>query len=195
MRPGKTVIIGIACIMIAGCQAKEPDSPDGPLYFSTPKIAVTEISKMSEAKDWPTLARYYDLTDTPEDPAQLTSSEFFYAGDDVKPAHPSGVSKFKHPFAPGFTFDSVRKLDTPGVMEVTVSLEIDQGDGRVQRGIRGFLMRKTDNGYQVLRNKAPPFRRPVGQSTVSRAARRSSRPAGVSLASRRPTPSRGLLLS
>ena len=141
--------------LIAQHKGTTIESTEGPIYFSSPQEAVERISAMLRRKDWGKLARYYDLTDTPIDRATLNSGEFFYTDKRPEAAHPAGFWHYKHPFAPGFKFDSVRKLETPGVIEVTVKVEIDQGDGTPQRGIQTFLMRRSDKGYQVMPHKAP----------------------------------------
>jgi hypothetical protein len=147
------VLISILC-GLCGCN---PKASDGPLYFSNPANAVEEITVMLEEKNWPKLARYYDLDDAPIERATLISGEFFYTDKEPESFHPAGFWHYKHPFAPGFKFHSTRPLDEPGVIEVTTMVEIDQGGGMIQRGIEAFLMRKTDKGYQVLPHKAPPF--------------------------------------
>ncbi len=156
MTLAKTTMISLACLILVGCRAAR-ESAEGPMYFPTPQAAVEQISVMLREKDWPRLARYYDLTDTRVDRATLLSGEFFYTDEKPEVAHPAGFWHYKHPFAPGFKFASVRELDEPGIIEVTVEVEIDQGGGMIQRGIQTFLMRKSDNGYQVMPHKAPPF--------------------------------------
>ena len=144
------------CLFLAGCITC-PGTSDGAKYFTTPADAVEQITTMLERKDWPELARYYDLSDSPEDPAKLSSGEFFYTDQEPPVSHPAGFWRYKHPFAPGFELHSTRELDEPGVIEVTVMVEIDQGGGMIQRGIETFLMRQTKRGYQVMPHKAPPF--------------------------------------
>jgi hypothetical protein len=146
----------VLCLFLAGCITC-PRATSGAKYFTSPAEAVERITTMLERKDWPELARYYDLSDSPEDPARLLSGEFFYTDQQPPVAHPAGFWRYKHPFAPGFEFHSTRELDEPGVVEVTVMIEIDQGAGMIQRGIETFLMRRTKRGYQVMPHKAPPF--------------------------------------
>lgn len=146
----------LICLWLAGCKSS-PEAADGPKYFASPAEAVERITGMLEEKNWVALARHYDLSDSPEDRATLLSGEFFYTDEEPAAAHPAGFWHYRHPFAPGFTFHSTRELDEPGVVEVTVMVEIDQGGGMVQRGIETFLMRRTDRGYQVMPHKAPPF--------------------------------------
>lgn len=141
-------------VLLGACQsAAGPD--DGPLYFTDPQSAVRQITVLLKEKDWPRLARYYDLADSPVRRADLESGEFFYTEKRPEFAHPAGFWRYKHPFAPGFEFQATRELETPGVVEVTVEVEIDQGGGMIQRGVQHFLMRKSSRGYQVMPHKAP----------------------------------------
>ena len=149
----QAIVLGL---FLAGC-ITSPRPTDGARYFASPADAVEQITTMLERQDWPELARYYDLSDSPEDPATLISGAFFYTDEEPPVAHPAGFWRYKHPFAPGFEFHSTRELDEPGVIEVTVMIEIDQGAGMIQRGIETFLMRRTKRGYQVMPHKAPPF--------------------------------------
>ncbi len=146
----------IVCLGLAGCSSS-PATTDGPKYFPSPAEAVERITVMLEEKNWVELAHYYDLSDSPEERATLTSGEFFYTDQEPAMAHPAGFWHYRHPFAPGFPFHSRRDLEAPDVIEVTVMVEIDQGGGMVQRGTERFLMRQTDNGYQVMPHKAPAF--------------------------------------
>ena len=150
----KMVTVGIVCILAAGCR-ETASRADAPKYFASPASAVERISSLLEEKNWPELARYYDLTGTPMDRADLVSGEFFYTDQEPAAAHPAGFWHYKHPFAPAFKFKSTRELEEPGVIEVTVGVEIDQGGGMIQWGLQTFLMRKTEQGYQVMPHKAP----------------------------------------
>ena len=141
-------------VLVAGC-GQSATSSDAGKYFASPKAAVKQITVMLEEKNWPELAKYYDLLDSPVDRAELVNGEFFYTEERPEVAHPAGFWKYKHPFAPAFEFKSTRDLEKPGVIEVTVEVEIDQGGGMTQRGMQTFLMRKSDKGYQVLPHKAP----------------------------------------
>jgi len=120
-------------------------------YFESPQIAVELITIMLKDKNWKELTKHYDLTNSDTEPKPLKSGDFFYTEERPESAHPAGFWKYKHPFAPGFKYDSVRDVtEEPGIVEVTISIEIDQGGGMIQRGYNTFLMRKSDLGYQVL---------------------------------------------
>ncbi len=149
-----TTITCSLCVFSLGC-GETATSDDAGKYFASPEAAVEQITVMLKDKNWPELAEYYDLADSPEDRADLVSGEFFYTEEQPEVAHPAGFWKYKHPFSPAFEFKSTRDLEEPGVIEVTVGVEIDEGGGMIQRGLDTFLMRKSDKGYQVLPHKAP----------------------------------------
>lgn len=129
---------------------------DDALYFEDPRSAVTEITRLLKAKDWKTLARYYNLEDSDVKRADLESGAFFYTDKRPEAAHPAGFWHYKHPFPPGFKYLESRDLKAVGVVEVVVEIEIDQGAGSPpQRGIKAFLMRRNTKGYQVLPGEAP----------------------------------------
>lgn len=141
------------CLMLIGCNGGNSTGNRG--YFKDPASAVEQITVMLEKKDWAELARFYDLTDTPVDIETLRSGEFFYTDERPAAAHPAGFWRYKHPFAPGYKFLETRKLEEPGVIEVSVQVEIDQGGGMIQRGIDTFLMRVSEKGCQIMPHKAP----------------------------------------
>ena len=141
-----------AFVILGGCMG---DSKNDPLYFDNPESAVPLIADMLRAKDWDRLARYYRLEGTDLDRAQLRSGEFFYTEEPPEAAHPAGFWRYKHPFAPGYEFVETRELQPLGQIEVIVAVEIDQGDGTVQRGIDSFLMFRSPEGYQILPGEAP----------------------------------------
>lgn len=140
--------------LIIGC-GQSATTNSGGKYFTSPSVAVEKMRVMLKDKNWAELAGYYDLTDSPVKREELVSGEFFYTEKRPEAAHPAGFWKYKHPFAPAFKFKATRELETPGVIEVTVEVEIDQGGGMIQRGMQTFLMRKSDKGYQVMPHKAP----------------------------------------
>ena len=130
---------------------QEPRSaPATPLYFSSPRAAVERVTELLRAEDWPTLARYYDLSGTSIDRAELTSGRFFLRTERPAVTHPGLPWKYRHPFTPGFTFAQALDRAEVGVVTVVVSIAIDQGDGRTQRAESDFAMRRTDKGYQIL---------------------------------------------
>lgn len=150
----KTLVI-MTAILFTGCASNSGSSTKEEGYFSDPASAVEKISVMLKEKDWTQLAKYYDLSDSPIERSTLLSGDFFYTDQRPESSHPAGFWHYKHPFAPAFKFHSIRELEEPGVIEVTVEVEIDQGGGMIQRGMQSFLMRKTSKGCQVMPHKAP----------------------------------------
>lgn len=154
MRLLKTVSFCVVCMVLVGCNSR-PTVSDSQKYFESPESAVEQIAVMLKEKNWARLADYYDLSDSPVERSTLISGEFFYTDEEPAGAHPAGFWRYKHPFPPAFKFHSTRDLEEPGVIEVTVHVEIDQGGGMIQRGMQTFLMRKTKNGYRIMPHKAP----------------------------------------
>ena len=138
------------CVPIASCQTTSDNTGIGVKYFDNPSISVAQIKIMLKEKNWVELSKYYDLSDSQIERSDLVSGNFFYTEEIPEVAHPAGFWKYKHPFAPAFDYNSVRELEETGVIEVTVSIEINQGGGLIQRGLQTFLMRKSDKGYQVM---------------------------------------------
>lgn len=155
MHLSKILLIAITAILLTGCASNPWGSANNAEYFTDPALAVEKITVMLREKDWPQLAKYYDLSDSPIDRSTLISGEFFYTDQRPKSAHPGGFWRYKHPFSPAFKFHSIRELEESGVIEVTVEVEIDQGGGMIQRGMQTFLMRKTSKGYKVMPHKSP----------------------------------------
>lgn len=163
------VVVMAAVLLSASCQAATArnegvmddsadaipdDRADGPLYFASPREAVAEIKVMLVEKDWVLLSRYYDLGGTEIDAATLRSGEFFYRTRRPEVAHPGGFWRYKHPFSPAFDFDHTVATGDPGTVTVVVSIEIDEGEGMVQRGFSAFQMVEKPQGWQI-RPEAP----------------------------------------
>ena len=108
--------------------------------FASPADAVPALSKLLEARDWTALAACYDA-----DPAALPPAFFF---DADAASHPSGAERWRHPFPPGWRYLSHEEAG--GLAVVQVGIEIDQGDGMIQRGYTEFRMRRTPAGWRVL---------------------------------------------
>jgi hypothetical protein len=119
--------------------------------FNNLRDAIPEIALMLKNENWRDLAAYYDLTESHVERSVLLSGEFFIRKTPPKSAHPGGFWRYRHPFSPEFNFGWVERVEEPGsVVEVFVTIEIDQGGGVIQRGIDSFLMRKRECGYQIL---------------------------------------------
>lgn len=123
------------------------------LFFGSPRQAVDAISKMLIAKDWATLARYYDLDGSDIDRKTLISGEFFVRTKRPRLSHPAVSWRTKHPFSPGFEYSSDSGADEDGIVTVRLSISIDQGSGSpAQEGRDAFEMRQSERGLQILPN-------------------------------------------
>ena len=120
-------------------------------FFASPQEAVPSLARMLAAEDWHALARCYDLGASGIERSELESGRYFRRPM-AAPGHPAGVDRWRHPFAPGYRYLSHR-LDGNEAL-VQVGIEIDQGAGMVQRGLREFRMRKAERGWQVLPDRA-----------------------------------------
>jgi hypothetical protein len=154
-------VILVAALVVAGCarHEKAPAADGGPgdeisrpdaLYFTSPQQAVETAGQLLEKKDWPTLARYYDLAGSPVRREELVNGSFFYSERVTGSQHPAGLSRYKHPFAPGFRFLRTEPTDRQDVTKVSVLIEIEQGGGLTQRGMSAFLLSKHPGGWQIL---------------------------------------------
>ncbi len=126
-----------------------PKSGQYDRYFETPSAAVALVTKLLREEDWKTLSTYYDLTKSPLDRSSLEDANFFLESEKPEVVHPAGFWRYKQPFAPGFEFESSRIIGND-IIEVTVVVEIDQGDGTVQRGLDTFRLKAHPEGYQLL---------------------------------------------
>ena len=120
------------------------------LYFTSPREAVPVVTELLRREDWTTLTRYYDLDGSGIPRDALTSGRFFLHSARPVVAHPGLPWKFRHPFTPGFTFEETRATAAPDIVAVVVGIAIDEGGGRVRRGLSEFKMRKSAGGYRVL---------------------------------------------
>jgi hypothetical protein len=120
------------------------------LYFSSPEAAIPIITNLLRAENWRVLSRYYDLSGTNIAREELESGRFFLNEKRPTDAHPGVAWKYRHPFAPGYRYSSSEDVAALNVVQVVVSIEIDQGGGMIQRGIDEFLMRRSEAGYQIL---------------------------------------------
>ena len=98
-------------------------------YFTSPKEAVPVITDLLMKQDFKTLSAFYDLSSSKIKRADLESGEFFVRNKRPEFAHPAEFWRYKHPFSPGFKFNSVQSTEKEGVYLVRVMVEIDQGAG------------------------------------------------------------------
>jgi hypothetical protein len=124
--------------------------PDA-IFFDSPRDAVPALAKLLAGEDWAGLARCYSLEGSGIDRRELETGRYFRRAS-VAEGHPAGLDRWRHPFPPGYRYLS-HTVDGDGAL-VQVGIEIDQGAGMVQRGLREFRMRKTAGGWQVLPDRA-----------------------------------------
>ena len=109
------------------------------------------ITDLLKKQDYNTLAAFYDLSSSQIKRDDLESGEFFIRKERPEVGHPAGFWRYKHPFAPGFKFNSVQATDIEGVYLVQVEIVIDQWDGSPQQvGSSNFYMIKSTKGWQIL---------------------------------------------
>jgi hypothetical protein len=133
-----------------GCASRSASELAGQRYFDSPQDAVATTAQLLLEESWETLATYYDLSGTDIDRADLHSGRFFIRTERPEGAHPAGFWRYREPFAPAFGYVHEEMTDEPDVVKVVVMVEIEQGDGRVQRGLDQFLLRRSSHGYQLL---------------------------------------------
>ena len=120
-------------------------------YFSSPADAVPIITELLKKNNFKTLAGYYNLSNSEIKLSQLESGDFFIRKKRPEISHPAGFWRYKHPFAPGFKYKSVRATAKEAVFIVEVSISIEQGfDSPMQTGLSFFYMIKSDRGWQIL---------------------------------------------
>jgi len=124
---------------------------DEKIFFASPQEAVPALARMLAAEDWPRLARCYLLDASSIERSDLESGRYFRRSTPAE-GHPAGLDRGRHPFPPGYRYLS-HAVDGDEAL-VRVGIEIDQGGGMVQRGLREFRMRRTDGGWQVLPDRA-----------------------------------------
>ncbi|MBN2520451.1 MAG: hypothetical protein JXB17_08105 [Bacteroidales bacterium] len=120
-----------------------------PLYFESPEKSIPVITELLINADWETLSRYYNLSNSGIDIKELISGDFFIRDKKPEAAHPAAFWRFKHPFSPGFKYLSDYEIKE-NIYKVELVIEIDQGDGMIQKGFQLFYMIKYKQGFQIL---------------------------------------------
>ena len=124
-------------------------------YFTSPGEAVPVITDLLKKQDFKTLTAFYDLSSSKIKRADLESGEFFIRKERPELAHPAEFWRYKHPFAPGFKFNSVQSTEKEGVYLVRVMVVIDQGyNSPQQEGFSDFYMSKSAKGWQILPDRS-----------------------------------------
>lgn len=138
----------VVLLVVLGAAAEAAAST--PLYFSSPEEAVTISTELMRREDWPTLARYYDLSRSTIPREALTSGRFFVRTTPPAMTHPGLPWRYRHPFTPGFSFKEAKAATEVGVYMIVVGIEIDEGGGRIRRAFSDFTLRRSGAGYQIL---------------------------------------------
>jgi len=154
---GMAVFAGILIFFLSGCKSMKSNTKKGmsvTYYFSSPAAAIPIITELLEKKNFKILAKYYDLSNSEIELSELESGDFFIRKERPEVAHPAGSWRYKHPFAPEFSFSNVQSTAKDGIYIIEVSLSIDQGqDFPEQIGLSYFYMIKTDKGWKILPNQ------------------------------------------
>ncbi len=141
-------------LFLCGCtmtQDKNHKEDSMARYFASPEEAVQTITELLTKEDFKTLSAYYDLSGSNLIISDLESGEFFVRREKPAVAHPAGFWRYKHPFAPGFKYNSLQPTDRKGVYLVELIVVIVQGErAPSQVGTSGFYMIQSANGWQVL---------------------------------------------
>jgi len=118
-------------------------------FFESPENAVLQITELLLNEQWEELSGYYDLSDDNIMLEELTSGKFFVRTKVPEIAHPGGFWRYKQPFSPGFICDF--KLIKNNIITVYLKIEIGMGEGRVQKGVDSFKLKKfLGLGYKIL---------------------------------------------
>jgi len=88
----------------------------------------------------------------------LRKGTFFHSPRTEGAEHPSGVTRYRHPFPPGYRLLNTEPTDREDTIKVILSLEIDQGIGVPQRALAAFLLRRQadEGGWQILPQSVEP---------------------------------------
>lgn len=120
-------------------------------YFTSPEESVLVITDLLKREDFKTLALFYNLSSSEIKKTDLESGDFFIRKERPELTHPAELWRYRHPFSPGFKFDSVQSTEKEGVYLVRVVIVIDQGtDFPPQEGFTDFFMIKSAKGWQIL---------------------------------------------
>ena len=159
------------CHMNSAHDASVAECPPVPaataLFFHSPQEAVEKTAQLIKAKDWVTLAGYYDLTGRAIHREELESGKLFWRPERPATAHPGMAWQYIQPFTPGFEFDHAEPVDLSGIVRVELKIRIDQGGGQQQIGTDHFELRKSDKGYQLLLKADVAGKQPTTAGTAA----------------------------
>ena len=121
-----------------------------PLYFSSPQESVELTSQLMLKEDWGTLMRYYFVDNSDKETIDsLKNGGYFIRSKKPEVIHPAVSWKYKKPFDPSFKYLGHFEEDLDRI-NVEVSIDIDQGNGMIQKGVSSFYLIKSHNGYQHI---------------------------------------------
>ncbi|MCP4459529.1 MAG: hypothetical protein GY816_16130 [Cytophagales bacterium] len=121
-----------------------------PLYFSTPQECVEIAAQLLIQEDWEILSKYYFLENSDEAIIDsLKNGSYFIRDKKPELIHPTASWRYKKPFDPNFSYSGHFEEDLDRI-KVAVEMEIDQGNGMIQRGMSSFYLRRSENGYQLV---------------------------------------------
>lgn len=134
----------------------EPPGVGG--VFQSPEEAVEIAGGLIREHKWAELAAYYDLSGSDFSAGDLENGTFFHAPRTEGAEHPSGVSRYRHPFPPGYRLLETEPTERDDTVKVIMLLEIDQGIGVPQRSLAAFLMRRQADasGWKILPQSVGP---------------------------------------
>ncbi len=120
------------------------------LYFSSPQESVELTSKLLIDENWEELTNYYFLENTDKEIIDsMLNGTYFIRDKRPEVSHPSESWRYKKPFSPKFKYFSHIETEK-NIIKVTVSIEIDQGNGMIQQGLSFFYLIRSENGFQLL---------------------------------------------
>ena len=147
---------------LIGCISHPPASTEElrTRSFHNPREAVSITAELLRREKWQDLAAYYDLSGSGIDRRELESGRFFL---NDHPILPPG-SKIREPFSPEFTFDRAEPTADPLILQVYVTVAINEGGGMVRRGVDSFFLRHGAGGYMLLPRKQVTVHAPTATS-------------------------------
>lgn len=120
------------------------------LYFSSPQESVKLSSKLLKDENWEKLSGYYFLEDSDNKVIDsLKNGSYFIRKTRPEAAHPGEFWKYKNPFPPNFKYSNHIEI-AKDTIKVNVTIEIDQGNNMIQKGITSFYLIKSEKGYQLI---------------------------------------------
>ena len=117
------------------------------LYFTSPEKSISQICNLLRAEDFLTLTSYFNLENTDITVDDFQSGKYFRG--EIIGEKPAGLFKYVKPFSPGFKFSHIEELKNR-ITRVHLTLEIDQGEGKVLRSIHSFDLTRSEKGFQIL---------------------------------------------